>query len=136
MMAAEKLSDGTLVLIEVLLAYPTEEKEFVAMNIGLMTRRTILAAAVAFFAISQNSFADHHMKNKPTGEKVTPGTEPTEAMGKNVPTMKGECPESAEVDTKAPGTEATEAMGKNVPTMTAKADPDCESKDKVETKKQ
>jgi hypothetical protein len=41
-------------------------------------------------------------------------------MGEQVPTMKG-CPESAEVDTKAPGTEATEAMSDQVPTMTADA---------------
>lgn len=54
-----------------------------------------------------------------------PGTEATEAMGSQVPNMKGECADNAKVDTKAPGTEATEAMGSQVPTMKQADGSDC-----------
>ena len=54
-----------------------------------------------------------------------PGTEATEAMSKEVPTMKGDCAKNAQVDTKAPGTEATEAMSKEVPTMKQADASDC-----------
>lgn len=57
-------------------------------------------------------------------EEAKPGEGPTAAVGEAVPTMKGDCADKANVDTKAPGTEATEATGKAVPTMTAKAE-DC-----------
>ena len=55
-------------------------------------------------------------------QEVKPGNAPTEAVGSQVPKMKGDCADKqASIDTKAPGTEATEATGKSVPTMTADA---------------
>ena len=46
-------------------------------------------------------------------------------MDSQVPTMKGDCATNASVDTKAPGTEATEAMSKEVPTMKSADASDC-----------
>ena len=77
-------------------------------------KRTIIAAAVCLslplLALAQQSDTQK--------QQVKPGSGPTEAVGQQVPPMKG-CPDKAQVDTKAQGTEATEEVGKNVPTMTA-----------------
>jgi len=92
-------------------------------------KKTAMIAAVALLALGQSGIAQ---QNPPAETKVNPGNEGTQAVGEQVPTMKG-CPESAEVDTKAPGTEATEAMSDEVPTMTADAG-DCPSDNQEKTK--
>ena len=64
-----------------------------------------------------------------------PGTEATEAMDSQVPTMKGDCAKGAKVDTKAPGTEATEAMNKEVPNMKSAEASDCVDQSESSTTK-
>ncbi|MGF1622143.1 MAG: hypothetical protein ACFCUR_16190 [Rhodomicrobiaceae bacterium] len=75
-------------------------------------KRTAIISVVALMALGQSAIA----QDKP--KTIQPGTEATPAMTEQVPTMKGGCPETAQVDTKARGTEATEAMSEQVPTMT------------------
>jgi hypothetical protein len=89
-------------------------------------KKTAMIAVVALLALGQSGIAQQN----PAETKVNPGNEGTKAMGEQVPTMKADCPESSEVDTKAPGTEATEAMSDKVPTMTADAG-DCDNQDKT-----
>jgi hypothetical protein len=78
--------------------------------------KTMIIGATALLCLPLAAVAQQSNEQKP---KVTPGTEATQQMSKEVPPMKGDCAENAQVDTKAPGTQATEAMDKNVPTMTA-----------------
>jgi len=75
-------------------------------------KRTAIISVIALMALGQSAIAQD------TTKTVKPGTEATPAMSDQVPTMKGECPETAQVDTKARGTAATEAMSDQVPTMT------------------
>jgi hypothetical protein len=87
-------------------------------------KKTAIISAVALLALTHSGIAQQQDTPKTT---ITPGTEATQEMSKEVPTMKGGCPDTAQVDTKTPGTEATEAMSEEVPTMTAEAD--CPGKD-------
>jgi hypothetical protein len=90
-------------------------------------KHTAIIAPIALLFLAQSAIA----QDKP--KTVQPGTEATPAMTEQVPTMKGRCPETAQVDTKARGTEATEAMSDQVPTMTPD-DPDCPEPGKAESK--
>jgi hypothetical protein len=93
-------------------------------------KKTAMIAASALLALGSSGIAQ---QTQPDETKVNPGNEGTKAVGEQVPTMKGGCPESSKVDTKAPGTPATEAMSDQVPTMTADA-ADCTGNDGKKTK--
>jgi hypothetical protein len=80
-----------------------------------------IASVVALALIG---FTSAYAEEKKVDTKA-PGTEATEAMDTQVPTMKGDCAKGAKVDTKAPGTEATEAMSKEVPNMKSADASDC-----------
>jgi hypothetical protein len=84
-----------------------------------MKRPILTIAALTIISCTSAYAADEKVDTK------APGTEATEAMGSQVPTMKGDCASNATVDTKAPGTEATEAMSKEVPTMKTADASDC-----------
>jgi hypothetical protein len=91
-------------------------------------KRTVIISAVALMALGQTSIAQDKTKTGNTGTEATP------AMSEQVPPMKGKCPETAQVDTKARGTAATEAMSEQVPTMTPdEADCPDQAKDKTKT---
>jgi hypothetical protein len=92
--------------------------------------KTTIIGAAMMLCLPLAAVAQQNEQQQP---KVTPGTDATQQMGKEVPPMKG-CPEKAPVDSKAPGTQATEAMDKNVPTMTSE-NKDCPPDGEQKTKK-
>jgi hypothetical protein len=82
-----------------------------------------IRTAIAFTSLLVAVNFAHAQDTQTNG--VTPGKAATEVMDKQVPDMKGECADSAKVDTKAPGTGATEAMGSEVPNMKTADAADC-----------
>lgn len=101
--------------------------------------RILSAATVALLMFTNPMLAETKEKTK-----IKPGTEATEELGKEVPTMKvEECAEKTQKDAAKkdtnkeaankkgiePGTEITKEIGEEVPTMTATAE-DCTPEDK------